>query len=501
MNSTERFLVGMQRLRDETFVRQAAAAMVGLLTAIDERWPSDGLCRHCFRHGQQVGDYFRQHEGFMAVIRRVFEQYGSSLAEGDVLADPTTLLDLSSFVAHLADEYPRALPSPASKEAERTIAELQPRMAVDFIHTVMPQVLQLAEVVWKVEAFARRTLPQGARIVIVEFPVGNSIPSKLLDRLLRNQGQTSVVVRVALSRNDSATVGITRAQLIEARLSGLALKKGDLIVLVDEWLSGSNFRNLTKLLGRIAAASDATFLPVATLTDRSASEQRYESHVREHERLLQKIGEAGRAWRFTFPRLNTRFDREGYFFWSEFDRLAGYRKFKIVGSYVSSIEAVLKTLREDQESMRRAKAHFLAMIAEMRAQGVEGPAVTPEVLADRGTLDRLFEESYEDYLQCRDQLAAIDHPTTRGEEGNIEEDIRQVVERIHQVIDGRPAKACVLLALSFIETERIVDPEDQYHLDAHAPVVVELDGGYRRMSECVMAELEALTLARRPARS
>lgn len=465
MNSIEQFLVRMERLRDETFVRQAAAAMVGLLTAIDSRWPSDGLCRHCFNHSQLVGHYFRQHEGFMAIVRRVFEQYGSSLAESDVMGDPTTLSDLSSFVAHLLDEYPCALPSPAKEEAQRTIAELQPRMAMELIYSVLPQARRLAEVVWKVEDFARRKLPSGARIVVLEFPVGNSIPSKLLDRVLKKQGCNSTIVRVALSRNDSTHVGTTRAQLLETKFTGLALKKGDLIVLVDEWLSGSNFRNLTELLGRMQAVRVATFLPVATLTDRSASEERYASHVREH------------------------------------DRLAGYRKFKPVGSYVSSIDAVLKKLREDKEAMRRARAHFLAIIAEMRARGVDGPEITPEILADGGILDSIFEESYQDYLLCKDQLAAIDHPTTRGEVNDIEEDIRQVVERIHQVIDGRDAKGCVLLALSHIETERIVDPEDQYHLDAHAPVIVELDGGYRRLSECILAELEGLTLGQRPAAS
>lgn len=41
--------------------------MVGLLTAIDNRWPSDGLWRHYVNHDQLVANYFRDHEGFMAI--------------------------------------------------------------------------------------------------------------------------------------------------------------------------------------------------------------------------------------------------------------------------------------------------------------------------------------------------------------------------------------------------------------------------------------------------
>lgn len=183
----------------------------------------------------------------------------SSLGE----RDPTTLCDLSSFMAHLADEFPRALPPPASEQAQRTIAEVQRRMTVDLVHAVLPQILKIAEVVWKVEDFARRKLSSTARIVVLEFPVGNSIPSIVLDRVLRKKGWSSTVVRVALPRNDSTNVGVTSAQLLEHKLTSLALNKGDLIVLVDEWLSGSNFRNLTRLVERLPAISDALFLPVA----------------------------------------------------------------------------------------------------------------------------------------------------------------------------------------------------------------------------------------------
>jgi hypothetical protein len=501
MNDIERFLVELQQARDETFVRQAGWALHGLLQAIDHHWLSEGLYRHLRQHGPAVGAYVRQHPGFMAITRRLFEQYGSSLGEEDVIGDPTVLTDLSAFVAHLADEFPSALPSPAKEEAERTLAGLQPRMAADLVSAVQPQALLLTDVIWRIEQFVSRRLAPGGRVVLLEFPVGNSIPTKLLDRILRREGHNTCVIRAALSRNDSKGRGVTRRQLLEAKLTGAGVKKGDLVVLIDEWLSGSNFRNLTELLRKLPAVREALFLPVALLTEASATEGRFASHVQEHDLLLRRLGEDGSAWRFTFPRLDTRVEREGYFFWSEFDRLAGYRKFKIVGSYVSSIRAILKTLTTDREAMRRARVHLLATVAQDRASGGAAPEVTPAALADGGVIDRLFTESYHDYLQCEKQLEQLEDSTNRGEVGDIVEDIRRVTEKIHAVIDGRPARTSVILALAYSQTEQIVDPEDPYHLDGHAPAVVDLGGGFGRWSTCVLDALEALTLGRKPSQT
>jgi hypothetical protein len=86
MNDIEIFLVQMQQLRDQTFVAQAWASLTATLTAMDHRWPSDGLRRHLECHGQSVIDYLRTHTGFVAVVRRVFEQYRTDLGEDEVLA-------------------------------------------------------------------------------------------------------------------------------------------------------------------------------------------------------------------------------------------------------------------------------------------------------------------------------------------------------------------------------------------------------------------------------
>jgi len=488
----------MQRLRNDTFVEQANVALFGLLATIDNRWPSDGLCRYYTQHQQPVINYMREHEGFMAVIRHIFENYGSSLAQTDVLQDPTTLNDLAAFAAFLADHYPASLASPDRQEVEKIISELQPRISLELIHSLLPQVLKLAEVIWRIEEFVHKELPPDGRVFILEFPVGNSIPSKLLDNILRHERRESRLVRISLSRNDAKKRGMTRKQLLEKKLAELNSKSEDIVVLIDEWLTGSNFRTLTDLLERNPYIRKSRFLPVALLTAQSNRDNRYESHVAEHNRLLRKLNEQGDDWRIIFPRINTRIERDGYFFWSEYDRLSGYRKVQILGSYVSSIDAVLKKLSEDREALRGARVRFLSLVAEMRARGVVGPEITPSVLADQGTLDQLFIESYEDYSCCHEQLCAIEHATNLGTVSDIEEDIRQVVEKIHDIIDGRSAKLCVLLALLYIEDERMIDPEDQYLLQSLAPVVVELSGGFRRLHESVMLDLMGITLGQNP---
>lgn len=87
-------------------------------------------------------------------------------------------------MAFLADEFPKALPAPASGEAAATLRELQPRIAREIVAGVIPQLRVLANVIGRIADFAARRMQTGGRVVILELPIGNSIPSKLLERAL-----------------------------------------------------------------------------------------------------------------------------------------------------------------------------------------------------------------------------------------------------------------------------------------------------------------------------
>jgi hypothetical protein len=297
------------------------------------------------------------------------------------------------------------------------------------------------------------------------------------------------VVRVALTRNDVRSRGVTRKDILEARLAERRVQAVDTVVLLDEWLSGANFRNLVKLMGRMSVVRNATFLPVGLLTETSSAEERFASHVAEHNRVIGRLGEVGADYRFVFPPLASRFSQKGYFFWSEHDRLAGLRKLQTFGAYLSALEGAIERIRTDTLVRRRAR---IEVVAQMTAAG--GVAGVPSdstatLIADGGELDRLFEVSREDYERCKAEIHRIKSSTAQGVDTDVEAELKEVVAMLHEIVDPRPAKACVMMAMFLMQAEQKFDAPNSYYLVGHAPAVGELGGSFARMSRNVLDEL------------
>jgi hypothetical protein len=429
------------------------------------------------------------------VLRQIYEKYQPDLIRDDLLNDPTALLDFSTLINFLSDEISGVLPAPANQEAKQALDELQPRLATELINATLAQVLKLKEAILGVVGAIESCRQEGGRVVLLEFPIGNSLPTKLLDRVLRRRGITPNLVRVALSRNDSKPKGITRKELLESKLEELNLGGGDLVVLIDEWLSGSNFRALNDILKKLPSVRAAAFLPVALLTKESSDKSRFASHTEEHDKILSKLGQTGSSLRFVFPPLISQYAREGYFFWSEHDRLSGYRKFQTLGAYLSSIDEMIEGLKSNQELRRQAKARVIAeMMATIDVEDQASFDVRSGV-ADGGYLDQLFDEGYEDYQLCKPILQSIKLASAQGENFEITAEIKEMTEKIHDIVDPRPAKVCVMTALFLMESEHLFDSPNPYYLDGHAPAVVELGGSFARLNKCLLQQLEDIVLA------
>jgi hypothetical protein len=429
------------------------------------------------------------------VLRQIYEKYQPDLIRDDLLNDPTALLDFSTLINFLSDEISGVLPAPANQEAKQALDELQPRLATELINATLAQVLKLKEAILGVVGAIESCRQEGGRVVLLEFPIGNSLPTKLLDRVLRRRGITPNLVRVALSRNDSKPNGITRKELLESKLEELNLGGGDLVVLIDEWLSGSNFRALNDILKKLPSVRAAAFLPVALLTKESSDKSRFASHTEEHDKILSKLGQTGSSLRFVFPPLISQYAREGYFFWSEHDRLSGYRKFQTLGAYLSSIDEMIEGLKSNQELRRQAKARVIAeMMATIDVEDQASFDVRSGV-ADGGYLDQLFDEGYEDYQLCKPILQSIKLASAQGENFEITAEIKEMTEKIHDIVDPRPAKVCVMTALFLMESEHLFDSPNPYYLDGHAPAVVELGGSFARLNKCLLQQLEDIVLA------
>jgi hypothetical protein len=73
------------------------------------------------------------------------------------------------------------------------------------------------------EFIGQRNFGNG-RIVLIEMPVGHSIPTKLLDRLIRRDlGREPVIIRASLSRNDKAKKGVFRKDLLMHAINDFGL--------------------------------------------------------------------------------------------------------------------------------------------------------------------------------------------------------------------------------------------------------------------------------------
>src|SRR5262249_54832845 len=160
---------------------------------------------------------------------------------------------------------------------------------------------------------------------------------------------------------------------------------------IDEWLSGANFRGITDHVRKLCAARGASLLPVALLTEDSPADERFTSHCRHHDKLLGALGEEGERWRVVFPRIVSAVEREGYFFWSEYDRMAGYRKMQVLGSLLSTFDAAIEDLRRDRSTLLCVHNEFLGDVTQRLQAGQSGPDLTPAVAKDQDSFVALFE--------------------------------------------------------------------------------------------------------------
>lgn len=329
------------------------------------------------------------------------------------------------------------------------------------------QVDALCRYLAEITAFVEKLALGNSRVVLVELPVGNSLPSELLMKSLRRFASVETL-RVALSRNDSARAGITRKELLAEKLAAVRLRKNDIVLYLDEWNTGANFHNLCELLRKLVPPG-AFFLPAAILTGAAASQPRYATYCQRHDKLLLEWGRRGEEFRRVLPPLETRFELEGYFFWAEHDRMAGYRKMQVHGSLFSSFDHAIERLRTDAAVLEMTAAIQVAEIAQQRNL----PTSAQGCLA---TLQTMFLEAYEDYRACRDELRRAADAIALHEFPDGRTQLQQVVAEYARILEGRPAKLALVLATAYQKRLGGSDPIDQYYFKEHPPIVDRLTG-------------------------
>ena len=111
MNDLGRFFQTLSQARAKTLVVQAYCALKAFLALIDARWQIS-LLAHLDRHPEELQAALHANAAFASVLRQMYEAYEDDLLRDDLLSDPTALVDFSTLIAFLAEDYPAALPEP-----------------------------------------------------------------------------------------------------------------------------------------------------------------------------------------------------------------------------------------------------------------------------------------------------------------------------------------------------------------------------------------------------
>lgn len=445
---------------------------------------SDGTLNQV--HEQQKAllvDYFERMPGLAQRVTTFFERCLVHMRPED-WSEPIVLTNAATLFALLAHDYPLAF----TEERDAVLDDLRRvvQAAVRaLVVAVAPQVDALREAVRRIVGALDRMHLEQSRVFLIELPVGNSIPTKLLERALVQKGYRVTVLRIALARANDPRRGRKRVDLLTDIVKDSGITANDFVVYMDEWWTGTNFATICKFLERALRHVGAFLFPVALLTP-SASDnpKKFAEYAAEHDERLRRVGEGGDLWRIRFPRLPGRLKRREPFFWSEHDRMAGYRKMQFWGSIFSSIDAVIENLRSDREALLEAKMLLLQSGAE------EGERVPSVMVASDGEFVELFERGYEDYRACRDTIKNLEHSSHDGDVVDVAQALEEIVRAMLSFVHDRPAHVCVALATLHIRAHRLVDPQDRYLFREHAAVVTELDGDLGLLHSELMAALQ-----------
>lgn len=353
---------------------------------------------------------------------------------------------------------------------QHTIADkyavLHEKLLLEFLLQCENQTTVICNVVRTVKTFLDGLSGKPERVILTEMPSGNSLIVELLRHSLAPMYSVEVLI-AALSRDNPKRLGISRKELLKEQLEGLKLKNNDIVIYADEWLSGANFKTVSEFLHSLLPIG-AFFLPVACLSVKAQSYERFESFCKKHDALIQKNwGVDGSLFRVLFPKLNSR-NTQLPFFWAENDRMAGYRKMQFHGTMFSTLDQILNNLRNDKEQLRIAASIYAATRKDQHQVSIEDEHLVSGIMFS-------FEKWHDDYLQIREDLKTCAEEMGRGGlVENFDLDLFSPGSKYEALLRERDAGLAYMIALRFMSRLGPADPADRYYFEDEAPHLVPL---------------------------
>lgn len=452
-----------------------------LLTVLPDCEPLRSLrASHEARRGTIIERLVEKRRLCALIEHNHIPNFDQHLTSSEVVSDASILLSFYTTVSIMLLEYPWGHYKDTIKN-RILLKKLLRSLARAIVEAVKPQLDPIIEIALQIDKHLRKHNPEAKRLLFLEFPIGNTVPTIVLSKVLRDAGYEIKSSITSLNRNDKPGVGITREDCLKYATRNLSNGAWDLVIYVDEWISGSNFHNICKQLTRIFDAPDLAsipFVPIALLKNTAAGEKRFSEYARKHDAMLQRAGFDIDLGRTTLPSLPTKHDLLGYFFWGENDRLAGYRKYQPLSVSLSGMDFVIQQFitPENREKLLNIKDKFYSMIEAM----MEGP-LHPSIPhpSDQAFLDNV-QRGYDDYVAIKPKLLTIEATTTSSfrpfENADIAELLEETAKKIEKITEGRPCSFLCKLALFYIQFSKNFDFIDPYLIPGHIPALLRLEG-------------------------
>jgi hypothetical protein len=164
------------------------------------------------------------------------EYAGAVFAEGEKrrtpIDDPGLVQTASGLFYVLLMEYEE---SGAAARTLEALVEAHNECLWGFLTLAYEQVDALCRFLMQIESAVAGLLAPTSKAIVLDFPVGNSLPVKILGRMLRRRCQV-LKITVSLARK-----GAVRKAAIREQLSAKNIRPGDIVVYFDEWNTGVNF--------------------------------------------------------------------------------------------------------------------------------------------------------------------------------------------------------------------------------------------------------------------
>lgn len=404
--------------------------------------------------------------------------------ENDIL-EPSFLQGIGSVFGTVAREYVGGYVASKRDSVRKLMLDLIASIAKDYSERVESQTRAIWTLIERVIC-ENGVVHHKGRILLIEMPLGNSVPTKLLQYFMHKLGFRVETIRIALARNERASQGTTRKEILAKQLTDIS--KEDLLVYCDEWFSGANFKSLAEHINGITKRAGATLLPIGILASGSDRYIADASAIRMHDKIVQQNGfgsERSPRFRIEFPSVRSKFEFPGYFFWGEHDRTSGYRKMQVLGSYLSSVKATLEMLASDQQLLKEASAFVLMDAAEHHVE------IPGDILDHFDSFYMKFHAGLREFRQQEPELRAIEDTTN---EGICDEDFgvanTRVMGKFREVL-GEEARFSVEIAILFNIRRGVTEPADRYYLQTHAPIIRDLEDDRRQFHDALMMQLVA----------